>query len=45
MSAQELTKKINDLTQEMHESAEQLNFEKAAKIRDEIAVLKEYLLK
>lgn len=41
MTPKELAKYIKDLEEEMHEAAQQLEFEKAAKIRDEIKELRE----
>ena len=43
MSKKELTKLIEQLTKKMHSAAADLNFETAAKLRDEIIELKKQL--
>ncbi len=43
MSRQELTKLIETLTRKMHSAAAELNFERAAELRDEIIQLKKQL--
>jgi len=43
MAAQELTQLIEDLTAQMHTAAAELQFELAARLRDEVSDLKKEL--
>ena len=44
MSPQEVGKKINELEQQMQQHAQDLEFEEAAKVRDQIHALREQLI-